>query len=201
MAKVEHLNAFHSVSGHLYEAEGHLLQRLATGKRVLDIGTHHGRSAVALAGTAESVVTVDNYLADIQIQAPDFATTAWNISACGLGHKIRIYREDCFSFIRREGLKNFDMVFYDGPHIPPAWEKTFLEFALETGYDGLIAIHDYKGWDPDMSYVVEAVDWYEKESGRIRIGPVHGQSIVWFESLTEEFIPGPLPESIGFHQE
>lgn len=179
------INAFLDIPGHIYDEECRLLQKLAAGKTVLDIGTHYGRSAVAMAGTAKKVDTVDNYRGDAQINAPVMAETITKIAVSGLNDKIEIYRADFMEFLQDCGpwLHEYEMIFYDGPHVPPEYEKHFLDFVIESRYRGLVAVHDYKHWDKEMSYVVEAVDDFEKKTGRIRNGPLLKQSIVWFDAI------------------
>ena len=181
---VKGIDAFLNVPGHVYDEECRLLQKLAAGKIVLDIGTHYGRSAVAMAGTALRVDTVDNYQGDVQINPPVMAETLTKIASSGLDDKIEIHRADFMEFLEAScaALNDYGMIFYDGPHLPPVYEKHFLDFVSEFGYRGIIAIHDYKHWDNTMAYVVEAVDDFEKKTGRVRNGPMPGTSIVWFDS-------------------
>jgi len=185
---VKGIDAFLDVPGHMYDEECRLLQKLATGKIVLDIGTHYGRSAVAMAGTALWVDTVDNYQGDAQINPPVMAETLKKIAASGLGDKIEINQADFMEFLEAYGprLHDYGMIFYDGPHIPPVYEKHFLDFVIEFEYRGVVAIHDYKHWDKDMALVVEAVDDFEKKTGRVRNGPLLKQSIVWFDAIQRD---------------
>jgi hypothetical protein len=176
------LTAYESVSGHLYDQEARTLQFLAAGKTVLDIGTHHGRSAVAMAATAKRVVTVDNYLGDSQIRAPDIRETLENISRSGLGDKITPVVADWTKWIAGPvDLEAYDMLFYDAGHTFPIYEKHFL--ALCDDFTGIIALHDYKTWDDDMRFVVEAVDDFERATGRKRQGPLPKCSVVWFNPV------------------
>ena len=50
-----------AIEGWLYEHEADLLQRKARGLHVLEIGTYAGKSAIAMAHTAASVMCVDNW--------------------------------------------------------------------------------------------------------------------------------------------
>lgn len=177
------LDAFLDTPGHLYDDEGRLLQRLASGLIVLDIGTHHGRSAVAMAATANRVDTVDNYLGDSQIRAPLMSETTSNIERSELSGKIEVYRADFLDFLYGGPIDQYGMIFYDGPHIPPVYEKHFLDFLIDRKYRGIVAVHDYKEWDREMSYVVEAINDFEKKTGRYRNGPLLKQSIVWFDAI------------------
>ena len=55
---------FPHVHGWLFDNEFRMLSKLAEGKRVLEIGCFQGRSTVALAQTAKSVVSVDYFHGD-----------------------------------------------------------------------------------------------------------------------------------------
>lgn len=174
------IDAFLSISGHLYPEEGYLLQALAADKRVLEIGTHHGRSTVAMAATAISVDTIDNYQGDSQIGAPNLAQTIQGIADSKLGHKIDILQVDFVKFLSDCDASQYDFIFYDGPHTPPVYEKHFLDWVIQSGFKGTIAIHDYKPAEHEMRYVVESVDDFEKATGLVRQGPLQGTSIAWF---------------------
>lgn len=155
----------------MYDVECEFLQSLATGKRVLEIGTHHGRSASALASSALSVVTVDTYKGDPQIGAPSLALAQENLSAFkNIELIVGDWREQTID------PENYDLIFYDGCHTE---EGAFLSRLLQ--YRGIIAIHDYKPAEPDMRHVVEAADAFAADTSRPLL---HGAgSIVWFDAL------------------
>lgn len=52
------------IGGWLTVAEGRVLQSLAMGKRVLELGTWKGRSAICMAQTADFVACVDHFRGD-----------------------------------------------------------------------------------------------------------------------------------------
>jgi hypothetical protein len=173
MTKPPILRPWESISGHMYDCECELLAELARGKRALEIGTHHGRSAAAIASSALSVVTIDTYEGDAQIGPPSLEVTTKNLSpfanvriVVGDWREIAIVPDD------------YDFIFYDGCH---AEEGEFL--ALLHGFRGTIALHDYKPGEPGMSHVVEAVDEFALATGREKI--IGAGSIVWFESIKE----------------
>jgi predicted O-methyltransferase YrrM len=174
------LDYFLNVPGHLFETEGRLLQQLAEGKRVLDIGTHHGRAAAAMAATAKHVDTIDWYQGDSMIGAPDVDVVKELIYPienvlCLWGNWVAFW-QDAFD------PANCDMIFYDAAHRPPeAYEKEFL--ALVEDFPGVIALHDYKPKLEEYGLAVEAMNDFAKRTGRTMFGPVAGSSIVWFEAL------------------
>jgi predicted O-methyltransferase YrrM len=174
------LDYFLNVPGHLFETEGRLLQQLAEGKSVLDIGTHHGRAAAAMAATAKHVKTIDWYRGDSMIGAPDEDVVKELIYPlenveCLWGDWTKWWE---YAFSRAD----FSMFFYDAAHRPPeAYEKDFL--ALVEDFPGVIALHDYKPKLEEYGLAVAAMDDFAKRTGRTMFGPVAGSSIVWFEAL------------------
>jgi predicted O-methyltransferase YrrM len=176
------LDYFLNVPGHLYTVEGRLLQQLAEGKRVLDIGTHHGRAAAAMAATAKHVRTIDWYQGDSMIGAPDVDKVKELIYPlenveCLWGDWVEWW-EQMFD------QSDYDMIFYDAAHRPPEpYEKDFL--ALVEDFPGAIALHDYKPKLDEYRLAVEAMDDFAKRTGRTMFGPVAGSSIVWFEATSD----------------
>ena len=176
------LDYFLNVPGHLYETEGRLLQQLAKEKRVLDIGTHHGRSASAMAATALQVDTIDWYQGDSMIGAPDHQVVMEKLAYvenvnCLWGDWVEWWAS-------RYNRKNYGMIFYDAAHRPPEpYEKDFL--ALVEDFPGILALHDYKPKLSEYGDAVKAMDDYAKKTGRTMFGPVAGSSIVWFEAIAD----------------
>jgi hypothetical protein len=176
------IDAFLTVHGHLYDCEGRCLQKLAEGKKVLEIGTHHGRSAIAMAATACHVTTIDHYQGDGQIGAPSLQEASYNIENSGLANKITQVVADWTKWIAGPvDLEAYDMVFYDGSHVFPIYEKHFLN--LCDNFTGLIAVHDCYKQDPGMVLVTQSIEEFAKRTGRKINKPVHGTSIAWFDSL------------------
>lgn len=179
-------DAFLNVPGHLYPDEGYLLQKLMEGKTVLELGTHHGKSAVAMAATAEYVWTFDTYRGDSMIGAPDYQTAKKSVEETSDNIALKIgdwsdreVEPEVFELMQ---AKLVDAIFYDAAHEPPhPHEKEFFELVDEVDFRGLVAVHDYKPAEPAMRHVVASVDEYAKRSGRKMFGPMPGTSIVWFE--------------------
>jgi len=177
------LDYFLGVPGHLYEVEGRLLQQLAEGKRVLDIGTHHGRAAAAMAATAKHVRTIDWYQGDSMIGAPDVDKVKELIYPL---ENVECLFGDWFALLMCKltlfAPDTYDMIFYDAAHRPPEpYEKDFL--ACVADFPGVIALHDYKPELEEYGLAVAAMDDFAKRTGRTMFGPVAGSSIVWFEAL------------------
>lgn len=175
------IDAFLTVHGHLYDCEGRYLQKLAEGKKVLEIGTHHGRSAIAMAATACHVTTIDHYQGDGQIGAPSLQEASYNIENSGLANKITQVVADWTKWIAGPvDLEAYDMVFYDGAHCPPyPYEKDFL--ALCTDFRGIVALHDYKPNEAAMQYVVASIDEFSLRTNRP--GTIGAGSIMCFPAI------------------
>ena len=156
------------ISGHTANSECLFLSKLAEGRRVLEIGTHHGKATSALASTALSVVTIDTYKGDAQIGAPSLEDAKMNLRRFS---NVKIVVGDWRS--QNIDPDDYSLIFYDGCHTE---EGEFLGVLLS--YFGSLAIHDYKRKEPAMSHVVESVDRYAKATGRSAL-PGAG-SIVWF---------------------
>jgi len=174
------LNYFLNVPGHLYEVEGQLLQQLAAGRRVLDIGTHHGRAAAAMAAPAKHVTTIDWFKGDSMIGAPDVDRVKELIFplenvTCLFGNWVDWWKSTFDWF-------DFDMIFYDAAHRPPEpYEKDFL--AMVDGFSGIVALHDYKPKLEEYGLAVAAMEGFSKKTGRAMLGPLAGSAIVWFEDV------------------
>ncbi len=105
--------------------EAELLAFLATGRTVLEIGTGLGMSTRYLAGTAESVTTID---IDPWVQAQVWPHLPESVT----------------TLASRRTLEHatFDMVFIDGDHRPDAVAED-MAFAVSHCPVGVIVVHDY----------------------------------------------------------
>lgn len=168
MQKVE---LWRNIHGHMYDIECEFLATLSSGRRVLEVGTHYGRSAAALASTAKSVVTIDTYLGDPQIGPPVLEETRNNLAPFkNVILLVGAWQSQQLDF------SQYDLLFYDGCHTE---EGDFLVRLLN--YRGVIALHDYKPGEKGMEHVVEAVNAYRDLTKRpLLFGP---GSIVWFDAL------------------
>lgn len=177
------LDTYLRVPGHLFIGDAEILQEIMSDRRVLEMGTHLGRATVAMAATAKHVTTIDWYKGDLQIGAVSYQEAIDNIDEAGAAHKVDVYNGDWVAILR-DGINidDFDAIFYDAAHTKEdsAYEGTLLEMLLDRP-SILVAVHDYKPEEAAMRDVVEAVDRFEKATGRKRQGPMPGSSVVWFE--------------------
>lgn len=139
----------YDVDGWLSIMEGEKLAELATGKRVLEIGSYCGRSTIYMARTAREVVSVDphdsrgtpgdkkNTLAEFQA----------NLERYGVREKVKpnVCTVRCFTdgqdLTRPENL--FDLIFIDGAHDYESVKSNIEDALLLLADDGLLAFHDY----------------------------------------------------------
>lgn len=132
-----------SVQGFLSEAEGNKLAELADGKRVLEIGSWKGRSTLAIASSAESVVSIDHFRGDGWTgkanTLPEFLENIRNNDALGRVHVVVSPFQQALQWI---DIDQFDMIFYDADHdLEPL--RTALR-VMERSTCATIAIHDYE---------------------------------------------------------
>lgn len=188
--------AFHDVPGMLYIQEGDTLRKLAEGRHVLEIGPHMGRSTVAMAASARSILSIDTFEGDRMAPpalAENYVRNVANAGANGIATHI----EGDFFVLNSQGDVNltiYDFIFYDANHEPPnPYEKDFFDLVVEEigssasilnyrTIPRIIAIHDYKPAEPEFRYVVEAADEFTRLSGAPMQGnqPENG-SVRWWE--------------------
>ena len=132
------LDEYQSVPGWCSDIEAAALQAAADGRRVLEIGTWKGRSTIAMAATAESILAVDHFEGDgfagksnpSHETLDRFAPYSEVIAVCVADWRIV-----------RELLdpSRFDLIYYDADH---TYEATadFLDWAATLGKP--LAIHD-----------------------------------------------------------
>src|SRR5581483_5767799 len=140
----------------LTDAEAAKLRELTTGKRVLEIGSAYGFSAVTMALTAEHVTAVDphcNLLPEVfpnQDRGPhagrdSLAEMQANLKAYGVEDRVTIVQarsEDVLPWLREDEAR-FGLIFIDGDHSEAAvlHDARNALFLLEA--DGVLACHDY----------------------------------------------------------
>lgn len=146
------------VRGWLSDAEGRKLAELASGKRVLEIGSYCGLSAICMAQTAESVTCIDPFdgraTAEPGDTLPEFIA---NTGRYGVGFKIIPHRGSTADVAPELEAGAYDLVFIDGAH---DFDSVGVDIAAAERLlapEGLIAFHDYRRpVDPDVTAAVDA---------------------------------------------
>ena len=144
---------YQDVQGYMPAPGLEVLRRLATGKRVLEIGCWKGRTAIAMAEVAASVWSIDHFRGDAYAGPYNTLPEAWaNVIASGL--PVRLLVGPFTELLPALDLAHFDLVFYDGDHdFEPT--QTFLRIALaECRADALIVVDDYSAAYPQVQRAV-----------------------------------------------
>lgn len=142
------------IPGWLHPEEGRKLAELASGKRVLEIGSYCGLSTVCLARTAEHVTAVD-YFDGRSTPNPIDTRKAFeaNIARYGLTDKVEICNPD-----ETYPLSEYDLAFIDGAHNRESVEADIARALSVLAPGGLLAFHDYKRHaEPGVTEAVDAL--------------------------------------------
>jgi len=128
------------ISTSLTAAETDELRRLATGKKVLEIGSAYGYSSIAMALSGGQVTAVDPHT-----WLPSYEAMITNIASYKVSDLIEIHRSDSWTImplLYEEG-QLFDLVWIDGDH-EAATVAHDVEWARKLlNEDGTLACHDY----------------------------------------------------------
>ena len=126
------------------EVEANKLAELAEGRRVLELGTDFGRSTIAMAQTAQLVVTIDHCLASPFGPYPHTAIEFLkNVARYDLQKKIIPivgWSHDVGRILRSA---SFDMLFIDGHHTADSLSSDLRTLTHTLRQKHVIAFHDY----------------------------------------------------------
>lgn len=123
--------------------EMEFLCKYAKGKRVLEIGSWHGYSTIALASVAEHVTSIDWHKGDVHIgKADTLRIFEDNLHRYGVDNKVSVIVDDS-SLVVPLLKKTYSFIFIDGTHTKEAVRADSYNClrVLEPG--GYIAWHDY----------------------------------------------------------
>jgi len=164
---------FPHIGGWLYDHEFLALSQLAKGKKVLEIGAFQGRSTVALAQSAEHIVSIDHFAGDEFTGTVGGSTLtreqtieAYARNTAPYKDKITVIISDMYKIMPLLNPKDFDLLFYDADHTAAA-AKFFCDWSLGAKEDAIIALHDYKPGDPVWQPSVDVMDDWHSETGRL----------------------------------
>jgi cephalosporin hydroxylase len=167
-------------------AESDELGRLAAGRRVLEIGSAHGYSAVvmALAG-AEHVTAVDNHSGGTWL-GDTRTIMEGNLGAYGVTDRVTIVQadsRDALAALDEQG-ERFGLIFIDGDHTRAGATADISGSLplLEAG--GVLAVHDYGETCccPEVRLAVDAaLGWMETRAAGTRAPQVVGT--LWLKRL------------------
>ena len=125
--------------------EAEKLADLAQGKMVLEVGACLGCSTIALASTAEYVVSVDWHRGDTQTVGWGFTAHKYldNLIQYHVLDKVSAVVADCTKVGPLLADESFDMAFIDGDHRYDAVCRNIELFLPKVKPGGVIAFHDY----------------------------------------------------------
>lgn len=120
------------------------IAELAKGKIALELGSHFGRSTVALASTAKQVHAVDWHMGD---QHAGFGESLGiflaNIARYGVREKVAIHVAKFEDFLNLLASHSIEMAFIDGLHTYEAVQADLRATGRLMRAGGWIAFHDY----------------------------------------------------------
>jgi predicted O-methyltransferase YrrM len=144
----------------LTERETQRLTELAEDKRVLEVGSAYGFSAITMALVAASVVAVDPHAGGDDAEADSFDVMTANLQQTGMQDKVVIRRgrsQDELPKLFKAG-ERFDLIFIDGDHSFQAARKDLLNALMLLAPGGVLAVHDYgEQSTPDVPRAVDDV--------------------------------------------
>lgn len=159
------MNRWHDIDGWLTHAEGAELQRLATGRDVLEIGAWHGRSTVAIALTARRVYTVDHFRGDGYTNgAPDVSKLLSNLTRHEVSNSVCVLIGKQRDVLPRL-CSDFGLIFYDADHSGESTSYA-LNWIIERAPSAVIAVHDYCDVYEHYRDAKHAIDAAARQLGR-----------------------------------
>lgn len=156
------------IPGWLTPEEGELLQKLAKGRRVLELGSYHGRSTVAMAQVARSVTSVDWHHGDAEIPDSDtLPDLRANLDRFGVAGNVEVIDDRIENATAGLMKRRWDMVHIDSSHDASAVERD-TRLALSVLFPGgCIVWHD---WDYESvregAYAAGLIEGMIEEFGR-----------------------------------
>lgn len=172
-------SALDGVEGFLHPDEPAFLAALAAqvpaGQCIVEIGSYRGRSTIALASGARDgalVYAIDPHheheAGGYSFGMADNQAFMQNVSAAGLGHKIRVLNiPSAFGVWDVQGIDKIGLVFIDGAHgyETVAYDVKYFGEGLQNG--SILAIHDSAGTWTEPTRVADELaaspDWTEVE--------------------------------------
>jgi predicted O-methyltransferase YrrM len=152
------LEATQDVEGWLSEGQARVLYdraaRLGAGSRVVEIGSHHGRSSIVLAKSARSsveIVSIDPFarperapsekLPDLEIGERDLRTFESNLERASVRERIRHVREPSGRALRHV-RGPVDLLYVDGAHEFSAARGDLRDWGARVREGGTMLVHD-----------------------------------------------------------
>ena len=143
---VESKPVWTDIKGWLTPDQGEALQSAAMDRRVLELGTHCGRSTICMARTAKSITTIDHHLGDDSTGNGHSTLNEFmaNLKLHGVESKVEPLVADFASVEQSIEDRRFDFVFVDGAHDAESVERDTVIALHALNPGGAIIWHD---WD------------------------------------------------------
>ena len=156
----------------IYPEEADELERLATGKRVIEFGTWHGFSAVVMGRVAASLTTVDWHHGDDQAGVEEtLPKYIANLEAYGLRNKVVTIVGQFPNVAPILARDHFEVGFLDGKHDRASVDRDLWLIASLLDRPGcILACHDYDRTLGNVRFeVIDAVeDWHANHPEWVR---------------------------------
>lgn len=151
------------VPGWLTAEEGTALAQAAAGRRVLEIGSYLGRSAICLAQTARQVTCVDPFDGRATNEPGDtLVPFLENLTGYGLRDRVSVQVGTAAQILPDLPSASFDLIFIDGDHDYNAVRADVAAALPLLAPGGVLAFHDYRthpgehdgSWDEGVTLAV-----------------------------------------------
>jgi len=156
------------IDGWLLPSEGRALAEWARDKRVLEIGTYCGLSAICMAQTAKSVVSIDPHDGRQTPMPKDtYQECNDNLEKYGVADKVTLHRATSVDIL--EDGEKFDLIFVDGAHDIVNVRNDIAQASSVLDDRGLLVFHDYTDGYTGFSNpgVTKAVDEFIRDGAEI----------------------------------
>jgi len=179
------VKSWKEVDGYLPDNEAEVLIKLAEGKDCLEIGSFKGKSTTAMASTAKSVLAIDTFRSNVEInphyQVPqkfEGHTTLEDFiqNTKGYNNIEYIVGRSC-QVLRKLARQQFDLIFIDGFH---NYNQVAREISLSWDLikeDGVFVFHDanlggivqaiFEVFDETKTTFVGTLAWVFKKEGKL----------------------------------
>jgi predicted O-methyltransferase YrrM len=153
------------------EAECERLAELARDATALELGAYYGRSAIALASTANIVHSVDPHTGGTEESPDTLGPFLKNVERYGVREKVVVHVGLSTQVLTLVRPQSFDVVFVDAMHQRPDVDVDIALSASCLRAGGCLALHDYgrdgvyvgETWHPFG--VTESVDEFVARTG------------------------------------
>jgi predicted O-methyltransferase YrrM len=135
-----------------------VLRQLATDRHVVEVGTWKGRSALAMAETARSVLAIDHFRGDRYTGPANTMPECWaNICRDAYRDKVSLLAARWEAVWPLLDLPDFDLLVYDGDHDYEPTAQWLADTLRRARPDATIVLDDYSSAYPQVMQAVADV--------------------------------------------